>query len=164
MSQVLPEQLLEVARSEARAPRRTLKPARAVSDYGRRVQVFSNLEARPTRAFRPNVPALDLFPATLWAQVAARRLRRVSTQLLLGCDALGHLPLRRVVTDYLSTSRGVKCTPEQVAILSGVQEALDLTARVLVNAGDRVCMENPGYTGRARCSRRWARRWRDWAG
>ncbi|MGJ5814395.1 PLP-dependent aminotransferase family protein [Paludibaculum fermentans] len=147
VSQVLPEQLLETARGESKQPARTSKPARAVSDYGRRVQLFSNLEARPTRAFRPNVPALDLFPATLWAQVAARRLRRVSTQLLLGCDALGYLPLRRAVADYLSTSRGVQCVPEQVAILSGVQEALDLTARVLVNAGDRVCMENPGYTG-----------------
>ncbi len=147
VSQVLPEQLLEAARPDPREPRRALRPARAVSDYGRRVQPFSNLEARPTRAFRPNVPALDLFPATLWAQVAARRLRRVSTQLLLGCDAMGYPPLRRAVADYLNSSRGVKCLPEQVAILSGVQEALDLTARVLVNAGDRVCMENPGYTG-----------------
>lgn len=147
VSQVLPEQLLEVARAEPKRPARMAERMRVVSDYGRRVQLFSNLEARPTRAFRPNVPALDLFPATLWAQVAARRLRRVSTQLLLGCDAMGYLPLRQAVADYLSTSRGVQCVPEQVAILSGVQEALDLTARVLVNAGDRVCMENPGYTG-----------------
>lgn len=147
VSQVLPEQLLEVVRPEPKRQARVAERARAVSDYGRRVQLFSNLEARPTRAFRPNVPALDLFPATLWAQVAARRLRRVSTQLLLGCDTLGYLPLRRAVADYLSASRGVQCVPEQVAIVSGVQEALDLTARVLVNAGDRVCMENPGYTG-----------------
>jgi GntR family transcriptional regulator/MocR family aminotransferase len=147
VSQVLPEQLLEVARAEPKRPARMAERMRVVSDYGRRVRLFSNLEARPTRAFRPNVPALDLFPATLWAQVAARRLRRVSTQLLLGCDAMGYLPLRQAVADYLSASRGVQCVPEQVAILSGVQEALDLTARVLVNAGDRVCMENPGYTG-----------------
>ncbi|MGC4049553.1 MAG: PLP-dependent aminotransferase family protein [Paludibaculum sp.] len=147
VSQVLPDQLLEVGRAEPKKQARVVERSRAVSDYGRRVQLFSNLEARPTRAFRPNVPALDLFPATLWAQVAARRLRRVSTQLLLGCDTLGYLPLRRAVADYLNASRGVQCVPEQVAILSGVQEALDLTARMLVNAGDRVCMENPGYTG-----------------
>jgi GntR family transcriptional regulator/MocR family aminotransferase len=53
------------------------------------------------------------------------------------------------VADYLTTSRGVKCTAEQVAIVSGVQEALDLTARLLLNPGDRVSMENPGYTGAA---------------
>ncbi|HMJ22585.1 MAG TPA: PLP-dependent aminotransferase family protein, partial [Terriglobales bacterium] len=83
------------------------------------------------------------------AQVAARRLRRVSRNLLLGCDPLGYLPLRRAVADYLSTSRGVRCDPEQVAIVSGVQEALDLAARIFLNPGDRVCMENPGYVGAA---------------
>jgi len=51
------------------------------------------------------------------------------------------------VAEYLSRSRGVKCAPEHVAIVSGVQEALDLTGRLLVNAGDRVCVENPGYPG-----------------
>ena len=45
------------------------------------------------------------------------------------------------------TSRGVNCVPEQVAIVSGVQEAIDLTARLFLNPGDRVCMENPGYIG-----------------
>jgi GntR family transcriptional regulator/MocR family aminotransferase len=40
--------------------------------------------------------------------------------------------------------------PEQVAIVSGVQEALDLTARLLLNPGDRVCVENPGYPGAVR--------------
>jgi GntR family transcriptional regulator/MocR family aminotransferase len=62
---------------------------------------------------------------------------------------MGYPPLQEAVADYLRTSRGVKCTAEQVAILSGVQEALDLVARVFLNPGDRVCMENPGYPGAA---------------
>ena len=53
------------------------------------------------------------------------------------------------MTDYLSASRGVKCVPEQVAILSGVQEAIDLVSRLFVDPGDRVCIENPGYPGAA---------------
>jgi GntR family transcriptional regulator/MocR family aminotransferase len=60
---------------------------------------------------------------------------------------MGYGPLRDAVANYLSTSRGVKCGPEQIAIVSGVQEALDLTARLLLNPGDRVCMENPGFIG-----------------
>jgi len=62
---------------------------------------------------------------------------------------MGYRPLREAVANYLSTSRGVKCLPEQVAIVSGVQEALDLVARLFLNSGDRVCMENPGYVGAA---------------
>lgn len=50
---------------------------------------------------------------------------------------------------YLSTSHGVKCVPEHVAIVSGVQEALDLVARLFLNSGDRVCVENPGHPGAA---------------
>ena len=65
----------------------------------------------------------------------------------MGCEALGYLPFRQAVANYLSTSRGVNCVPEQVAIVSGAQEALDLVARLFVNPGDRVCMENPGYIG-----------------
>jgi GntR family transcriptional regulator / MocR family aminotransferase len=90
-----------------------------------------------------------LFPTTLWAQVAARRLRRVSTNLLAGGEALGYRPLRQAVADYLNSSRGVKCTAEQVLILSGAQEALDRTARILLNPGEPVWMEEPGYPGAA---------------
>ena len=95
------------------------------------------------------MPALDLFPTTLWTQVAARRLHRLSTTLLLGCDSLGYRPLREAVADYLVQSRGVRCDAAQIAIVSGIQEALDLAARVLLNPGDRVCMEDPGYIGAA---------------
>jgi GntR family transcriptional regulator / MocR family aminotransferase len=65
----------------------------------------------------------------------------------LGCDPLGYRPLREAIADYLRTSRGVRCSFEQVVIVSGVQEALDLTVRLFLNPGDRLCMENPGYIG-----------------
>lgn len=114
------------------------------------MKLFPGLEPRPTRAFRADLPALDLFPMGLWAaQITARRLRRASTSLLLGCDPMGHRPLRDAVADYLTTSRGVRCSPDQVAIVSGVQEALDLVARLFLDPGDRVCMEKPGYQGAA---------------
>jgi GntR family transcriptional regulator/MocR family aminotransferase len=149
VSRVLPDELLEVTRQMRAKPQATQRSERRISDYAQRVDPFSNLEIRPTRAFRANLPALDLFPATLWAQVAAHRLRHVSMNLLLGCDAMGYKPLREAISTYLGTSRGVNCVPEQVAIVSGVQEALDLVTRLLLNPGDRVCMENPGYTGAA---------------
>ena len=153
VSKTLPDELLQV-RSNAKAPLPPRQQQRGIraqkfSAYAKRVHLFPNFASRPTRAFRPNLPALDLFPTTLWAQVAARRLRRVSTNFLMGCEPIGYLPLRQAVADYLSTSRGVNCTAEQIAIVSGAQEAFDLVARLFLNPGDRVCMENPGYLGAA---------------
>jgi GntR family transcriptional regulator/MocR family aminotransferase len=149
VTRVLPDRLLEVgARARARAPSPAARPQpRRLSGYGRRVRRFGNLEPGPVRAFRANQPALDLFPTTLWAQVAGRRLRQASTDLLLACDPLGYRPLREAVADYLTASRGVRCVADQVAIVSGVQEALDVAARLFLDPGDRVAMENPGYVG-----------------
>lgn len=143
VSQVLPEELLQVAR--VRSQDRTRRRRPRLSDYARRLQGMPAIERGPARAFRANLPALDAFPAALWAQVAARRLRRASWRLLAGGDPLGYRPLRQAVAEYLNTSRGVKCTPEQVLIVSGVQEALDRSAHLVLNPGDRVWMEDPGY-------------------
>src|SRR5207237_1340184 len=81
VSQVLPDHLLEVGRvrQEKKLPHRPVP----LSSYARRLQPFlPPSSTRPIRAFRANLAALDLFPTTLWAQVAARRMRRVSTHLL----------------------------------------------------------------------------------
>ena len=143
----LPDRLLLVSHpARAAAPSRA-NHARRLSHYGRQVQSFRGLQPGPVRAFRANQPALDLFPTTLWAQVAARRLRQATTDLLLGSGPLGYRPLQEGVADYLRTARGVHCEAGQVAIVSGVQEALDLVARLFLNPGDRVAIENPGYIG-----------------
>ena len=149
VSAILPDELLQVRRQFGVQPPVQWKQARRVSHYGKRVHLFPGYESRPTRAFRANLPALDLFPIKLWAQITARQLRRVSTYLLMGCDPMGYQPLREALAEYLNTSRGVNCSAEQVVIVSGVQEALDLVARLFLNPGDRVCMENPGYPGAA---------------
>ncbi|HLX75231.1 MAG TPA: PLP-dependent aminotransferase family protein, partial [Terriglobales bacterium] len=143
VSQVLPEELLQVGRVRAQGGKRRRRPQ--LSLYARRLQPMPVIERGPARAFRSNLPALDAFPTGLWAQVAARRLRRVSWRLLAGGDPLGYRPLRQAVAEYLNTSRGVKCSPEQVLIVSGVQEALDRAAHLLLDPGDPVWMEEPGY-------------------
>jgi len=147
VNRVVPEQLLHVTPPHAAKPAVHGRRQPVISDYGRRARLFAGYKIRPTRAFRANLPALDLFPTTLWAKITMRCLRRISRRHLMGCDPLGYIPLRRAVAEYLSRSRGVRCVPEQVAIVSGVQEALDLAARLLLNPGDRVSVENPGYPG-----------------
>jgi len=92
-----------------------------------------------------NLSALDLFPIDLWTRTTAQQWRRASASLLLGGEPFGYLPLRTLLSSYLRTSRSVVCDPEQILITSGIQEALDLSTRILVDAGDRVLMEDPGY-------------------
>jgi len=146
VSKVLPEQHWQVGsvREEVRLRHRRI----VLSSYARRLLPFDP-DLRIQCVHFPNQAALDLFPTTLWAQVAARRLRKASARLLAGGETLGYRPLREAVADYLNTSRGVKCTAEQVLIVSGAQEGLDRTARLLLNPGDPAWMEEPGYPGAA---------------
>lgn len=150
VNKVLPEELLQARRTTGAPGTPPHKRRLRLSRYGNSLEAFPGAELRPVRAFRANLPALDLFPTALWSQIAARRWRSASTKLLSSCDPLGYRPLRTVVADYLNSSRGVKCAPEQVAIVSGAQEAIDLVARLLLNPSDRVCMEYPGYIGATR--------------
>lgn len=143
----LPDDMFSVDANAGRAM--PAHPPRRFSAYGKRVQAFPSFDPPRIRAFRTDMPALDLFPTTLWAQVAARRLRRVSAKLLLGCDAIGYRPLREAIAAYLNTSRGVRCTADQVIVVTGVQHALDLVARLFLDEGDRACVEDPGYPGAA---------------
>ena len=149
VSKILPEALLDVSpeRSDKPALRRFRRPA--LSAYAQRAMPFGGYETRATRAFRSNLPALDLFPIALWAKITARCLRRVSTRHLLGSDPSGYMPLRQAIAEHLTRSRGVRCQPQQITIVSGVQDALDLVARILITPGDRVSMEDPGYPGAA---------------
>ena len=149
VNRVLPDDLLEAGRRAGREPKALRPWHRRLSAFGRRAREFSGLEAQPARAFRTNLPALDLFPTTLWAQLVARRHRSAPASLLRGCGPMGHPPLQAALAEYLATSRGVKCEPDQIAIVSGVQEAIDLAARLFLDPGDRVCMEDPGYPGAA---------------
>jgi GntR family transcriptional regulator / MocR family aminotransferase len=116
-----------------------------LSEYAKRLAPVSYYVQPRTIAFRVNLPALDLFPIDLWTKTTAKQWRRSSASALLGGEPFGYLPLRTLLSSYLRTSRSVICDPEQIFITSGIQESLDLSTRILVNAGDRVLMEDPGY-------------------
>lgn len=96
-------------------------------------------------AFRPGIPAFDAFPIETWSRLTSRRWRTVPTEQLEYGDPAGYPPLREQVAEYLRTARGTRCEAEQVIILSGTQQAFSLVARVLLDPGDTVCMEDPGF-------------------
>ena len=77
----------------------------------------------------------------------SRRGQRMSLRSLSYGRTQGLPALREAVADYLGRARGVITTAEQIAIVSGSQQALDLVARLLVDPGDRAVFEEPGYQG-----------------
>ena len=99
----------------------------------------------PPRAFRVGVPAFDLFPFETWARLMARFWRRPPAEALGYGDPAGDRRLRELVAAYLRSSRGLACEPEQVLITCGSQQAISLCAQLLLQPGERVAIENPGY-------------------
>ncbi len=95
-------------------------------------------------AFRMGAAALDVFPHLLWARLLTRRLRG-HTQSALPRTSGGFLPLRHAIAAHVAVARQIRCAPEQVIIVQGAQNAFDLAARVLLNPGDAVWVEDPGY-------------------
>lgn len=143
---LLPEDLLHARRS-SKMPTAPNPASSALSRFARRLVPAPNARTQPARAFRAGEPALDAFPVALWARIASRRLRRATRTLLADGDCRGYRPLREAVADYLGTARGVRCTADQVIIVSGIQQALHLTARLVLDPGDPVWVEDPSYPG-----------------
>jgi GntR family transcriptional regulator/MocR family aminotransferase len=148
VSEQLPRALLHAGKTPVSAPPASAPPRR-LSQYAQRVRNFWALDPRPPRCFRAHRPALDLFPIGLWSQIASKRVRAYTAAAMVGCDTLGYPPLREALATYLRGARGIRCEARQLMIVSGVQEAFDLVFRTVLDPGDRVAIENPGYPGAA---------------
>ena len=97
------------------------------------------------KAFRTGVPAFDLFPFDTWGKLHAAFWRKPGLQHLGYGDPAGEWRLRELIAAYLRTSRDLRCAPEQIVITNGAQQAITLCAQLLLEQGDLVAIENPGY-------------------
>ncbi len=146
----LPDDSLSAKRSTARRPKR---PSRAaLSERGR--SASEHMSMLPVsrsigKAFRAYEPAIDLFPVGLWSRIAGRVVRRAPRSLYGQGDARGYAPLRKAIAEYVGSARGVRCDADQVIVTAGAQQGLDLVGRLLLDPGDAVCIEDPGYPGAA---------------
>ena len=153
VAQILPDHLLTPQAEEASRDadaREQLKPR--FSDHANlqlAAPKMSRLSSSPievsSRPFRFGIPALKSFPYKLWTRLVIRQSRQLPTRVFTYQHAAGYLPLREAIAAHAMVSRGVHCTPQQIIIVSGAQGGLDLTARLLINSGDPVWMEDPGY-------------------
>jgi len=144
----LPERLLRAPGAGPAATRETrplpfTRNARRIASFRPWVEAGGDLPSRP---FRPHVSAIDAFPRALWEQLTARRLRSMSRALLERTDPRGYRPLREAIAGYLGSARGLVCGPDQVIVTGGAQRTTELIATLLLEPGDTVCLEDPGYT------------------
>ena len=98
-----------------------------------------------TLPFQMGLPALDAFPRKIWARLGARCIRSMQPGDMVLPPPAGLAALRSEIAAYLHVSRGVACVPEQVFVTSGYHHTLGLVARALLQPGDPVWLENPGY-------------------
>jgi GntR family transcriptional regulator / MocR family aminotransferase len=133
------------------APRPVAGSAPRLSPFGRAALAVMSLDTiagaapvRPRLDFRYGRIAPDARGLALWHRMLARESRSLGSDY---GDAAGDPGLRAAVSGYLQRSRGVHCTTEQVMIVTGSQQALDLTARVMLSSGDAVLIEEPQYRG-----------------
>lgn len=96
------------------------------------------------RMFSIGIGCSDLFPQQLWGRLLARAWRQFSRQAQHN-QVFGFMPLRQAICAYTHATRGVTCSPEQVLIVNGTQQAINLSAQVLLDQGDEVCIDEPGY-------------------
>jgi GntR family transcriptional regulator/MocR family aminotransferase len=101
----------------------------------------------PRYDFRYGRPAVDEFPREIWRRLLAARARRTSRDAVGYASPLGYPPLREALVEYLRRARGVSCDAGQILIVNGSQQAFDLAARVLLDPGDAVVVEEPYYPG-----------------
>ncbi|MFN0185986.1 MAG: aminotransferase class I/II-fold pyridoxal phosphate-dependent enzyme, partial [Aquabacterium sp.] len=106
---------------------------------------------QPSRLLSPmplfaRAPMTEGFPLDIWRRLLARAW---------GDDQLDHMgygppagldDLRESVARHVSLTRGLVCTPQQVVVVNGPMQAIELIARVLLEPGDRVWIEDPGHT------------------
>lgn len=90
---------------------------------------------------------VSAFPFEMWRRILLRCARKASVAEFDYGPAGGSPELRQAICDHLRRSRAVVCEPDQVVVVNGSQQALDLIARVLFEPGERVAIEDPIYQG-----------------
>ena len=123
-------------------------PFRSVSQRGRVLiaQSVGTLSERPV-PFMPDVPDLRAFPLRSWLRIMNEVSGRLTGNVLVDVSNAGYGPLREAIARHLRVTREIVCTPEEIIVTTGSQQSLDLVTRLLVERGDPVWIEDPGYFG-----------------
>jgi GntR family transcriptional regulator / MocR family aminotransferase len=148
VARTLPDEVLTpVHRASSRKPldRVTRRP------IARRAEALLSEKPAPwlrePGTFHIGQPPLDRFPLEAWSRIVARHARNLDVHELHYGKHMGLMALRLAVADYLRTARAVSCEAEQIMIVNGSQQALEVASQVLLDPGSPVWLEEPGYFG-----------------
>jgi GntR family transcriptional regulator/MocR family aminotransferase len=146
VSQSIPDSLFKPQR-EALADTLVVEPrARAPRTVSRRALELEG-PARNWLRRAGGCTNLQQFPVATWSRLLSRHARKASKEAMGYGDPMGYGPFREAIAEYLGAFRAVKCDPSQVMVTTGSQQALQIASLALLDPGDRVWVEEPGYPG-----------------
>ena len=109
-------------------------------------EIFKLIAQKDIISFAAGIPAPELFPAKEWAEITNDILTTNPTPALIYGVTEGYVPLRELTLKRMA-DMGMACSTDRLVITSGAQQAIDLTAKVLLNVGDGVIIEKPSFIG-----------------
>jgi GntR family transcriptional regulator/MocR family aminotransferase len=125
-----------------------LQPPERLSDYAERLRRLASAASPTTDCriadFRYGDLASGDFPTLMWKRALSTAVQR-RPQRLAYADPCGSRELRTALQAYLWRARSLRCDLDQIIVVNGSQQGLDLCARLLIDAGDRIIIEDPCY-------------------
>ncbi|MCS3430482.1 PLP-dependent aminotransferase family protein [Klebsiella sp. BIGb0407] len=150
VTSIIPDEMIEI---KSPSPHNDKNPEQKNANINPQINAIKEIwdktlpYAGHNRTFNIGVGCTDLFPYELWGRLSGRVWRQFRHQDWKLNQPMGYLPLRQAISKYVRTTRGVDCSDEQVLIVNGTQQAMNLAGQVLLQKGDQVWLDEPGYDG-----------------
>ncbi|MGZ5022506.1 MAG: MocR-like pyridoxine biosynthesis transcription factor PdxR [Chthoniobacterales bacterium] len=145
----LPKHFFSVAtpeiKNETPRPPEVARRVSEMSDPRTTSELNFGAAGPPNVSFSPGLPAIDEFPVATWERLRSQVLAKRGTHLLNYASSRGDLSLRKAIATYLCDSRGARCHHDQIVVVAGMQHAMLVSTMALVNPGEAVWTEDPGY-------------------
>ncbi|MDX7999695.1 PLP-dependent aminotransferase family protein [Xenorhabdus sp. Reich] len=151
VSDTLGTELRGLARRQMKSQEHNRKTKERGVGLSQRGRIIFNsggvIDQQRVKAFATGLPETRTFPIDVWERLQRQAMKDYRASVLLHGDPQGAEPLRKAISAYLNLERGAKVSPEQIIVISSTRQSLFLCAQLLVDAGNPILMENPGYFG-----------------
>lgn len=137
---------VKVGADNGRPTRRLQPESLQPREVWKSVPLLKPFEEPARYDFRSGIPDGTLFPYQRWRRLVSNELKRRDRLVGIYADPAGDDDLREAVARHIGVSRGIEASAEDIVITSGTQQALDLLAKVLVEPGATVALEDPCYS------------------